>query len=206
MDLPHPDRPSRATISPVLRPMETLSSTGLRLSPDPVVKDLAHFIDVQQRRDRRVQHRQSSSIKAMMSETQPPLRIGIELSPEQAIEQRDEDRHHRHAEHDFWEVTLVGRLGDIGADALSFDRVVLPLAPGFRLAAVGINGMTKIFAEEVRGTDVLVNSVDPGWVRTHTADATRSIEEGVATTVWLATLPKGGPSGQFFRDKQPLPW
>ncbi len=77
---------------------------------------------------------------------------------------------------------------------------------GFRLAAVGINGMTKIFAEEVRGTNVLVNSVDPGWVRTRSPDATRSIEEGVATTVWLATLPKGGPSGQFFRDKQPLPW
>jgi len=29
---------------------------------------------------------------------------------------------------------------------------------------------------------------------------------GVETTVWLATLPDGGPSGQFFRDKQPIPW
>ena len=90
------------------------------------------------------------------------------------------------------------------AGALVAARVVG--APGFRLAAVGINGMTKIFAEELRGTDVLVNSVDPGWVRTRSPNATRSIEEGVATTVWLATLPEGGPSGQFFRDKQPLPW
>ena len=49
--------------------------------------------------------------------------------------------------------SAMGQLSDMGGGA-----------PGFRLAAVGINGMTKIFAEELRGTDVLVNSVDPGWV------------------------------------------
>ena len=91
--------------------------------------------------------------------------------------------------------SAMGQLSDMGGGA-----------PGFRLAAVGINGMTKLFAEELRDTDVLVNSVDPGWVRTRTPHATRSIEEGVVTTVWLATLPKGGPSGQFFRDKRPLSW
>ncbi len=79
-------------------------------------------------------------------------------------------------------------------------------APGYRLAAVGINAMTRIFAQELQGTNVLVNSVDLGWVRTRSPEASRSIEEGVATTVWLATLPEGGPSGQFFRDKQPIPW
>jgi NAD(P)-dependent dehydrogenase (short-subunit alcohol dehydrogenase family) len=91
--------------------------------------------------------------------------------------------------------SAMGQLSDMGGGA-----------PGFRLACVAINAMTKMFAEELRGTDVLVNSVDPGWVRTRSSDATRSIQEGVATTVWLATLPNGGPSGQFFRDKQPLPW
>lgn len=91
--------------------------------------------------------------------------------------------------------SAMGQLSDMGGGA-----------PGYRMAAVAINGMTKMFAEELRGTDVLVNSVDPGWVRTKSPDATRSIEEGVVTTVWLATLPAGGPSGQFFRDKQPIPW
>ncbi len=38
VDLPEPDRPSRATISPVLRLIETFSRTGLRLSPEPVAK------------------------------------------------------------------------------------------------------------------------------------------------------------------------
>ena len=79
-------------------------------------------------------------------------------------------------------------------------------APGYRMACVCINAMTRMFAYELRGTNVLVNSVDPGWVRTHSANATRSVEEGVETTIWLATLPDGGPSGEFFRDKKPIAW
>ena len=38
VDLPEPERPSRATISPVFRLIDTLSRTGLRLSPEPVAK------------------------------------------------------------------------------------------------------------------------------------------------------------------------
>jgi NAD(P)-dependent dehydrogenase (short-subunit alcohol dehydrogenase family) len=91
--------------------------------------------------------------------------------------------------------SAMGQLSDMGGGA-----------PGYRLACVGINAMTKFFAEELKGTNVLVNAVDPGWVRTHSPDATRSVEEGVATTIWLATLPDGGPSGQLFRDKRPVPW
>jgi NAD(P)-dependent dehydrogenase (short-subunit alcohol dehydrogenase family) len=91
--------------------------------------------------------------------------------------------------------SAMGQLAEMGGGA-----------PGYRLAGVGINAMTRIFAQELQGTNVLVNSVDPGWVRTRSPEADRSIEEGVETTVWLATLPDGGPSGQFFRDKQPIAW
>jgi hypothetical protein len=31
-------------------------------------------------------------------------------------------------------------------------------------------------------------------------------EEGVETIVWAATLPEDGPTGGFFRYKQPIPW
>ncbi|MEZ5925180.1 MAG: SDR family NAD(P)-dependent oxidoreductase [Hyphomicrobiaceae bacterium] len=91
--------------------------------------------------------------------------------------------------------SAMGQLSDMGGGA-----------PGYRLACVGISAMTKFFAEELKGTDVLINCVDPGWVRTHSPEATRSIEDGVVTTIWLATLPTGGPTGQFFRDKTPIPW
>jgi hypothetical protein len=37
-------------------------------------------------------------------------------------------------------------------------------------------------------------------------NATRSVEQGAETAVWLATLPEAGPTGGFFRDKTPIAW
>ena len=79
---------------------------------------------------------------------------------------------------------------------------------GYRLSKVSLNALTKIFADELKETNVLINSVCPGWVKTDMGgpNATRSVEEGVETIVWLATLPDSGPSGGFFRDKEIIPW
>jgi NAD(P)-dependent dehydrogenase (short-subunit alcohol dehydrogenase family) len=80
--------------------------------------------------------------------------------------------------------------------------------PAYRISKAGLNALTRIFARELYGTGVKVNAVCPGWVRTDMggAGAPRSVEEGVATTVWLATLPDDGPSGGLFRDRKPIPW
>jgi NAD(P)-dependent dehydrogenase (short-subunit alcohol dehydrogenase family) len=80
--------------------------------------------------------------------------------------------------------------------------------PAYRISKAGLNALTRIFASEVDGTGIKVNAACPGWVRTDMggAGAARSVEEGVATTVWLATLPDDGPSGGLFRDRKPIPW
>lgn len=80
--------------------------------------------------------------------------------------------------------------------------------PGYRLSKTAINALTRILADELKGTRIKVNSVCPGWVRTDMGGpgATLSVEKGVETIVWLATLPEDGPSGGFFRNKQPIPW
>jgi len=80
--------------------------------------------------------------------------------------------------------------------------------PAYRLSKAGLNVLTRVFAYELRGTGVLVNSVCPGWVRTDMGgpSASLSVEEGVETIVWAATLPDDGPTGGFFRYKQPIPW
>lgn len=80
--------------------------------------------------------------------------------------------------------------------------------PAYRLSKTALNALTRIFSEETRGADILVNSVCPGWVRTDMggAEAERSPAEGADTIVWLATLPAGGPTGGFFRDRRPIAW
>jgi NAD(P)-dependent dehydrogenase (short-subunit alcohol dehydrogenase family) len=80
--------------------------------------------------------------------------------------------------------------------------------PGYRISKTALNALTRILALELQGTNVLVNAVCPGWVRTELGGpkATRSIAEGVAGIVWAATLPDDGPSGGLFRDGAPIPW
>jgi len=80
--------------------------------------------------------------------------------------------------------------------------------PAYRMSKTALNALTKILTDELQGTNILVNSMCPGWVRTDMGgpNATRSVEEGADTAIWLATLPKGGPSGGFFRDRKPIAW
>lgn len=80
--------------------------------------------------------------------------------------------------------------------------------PAYRISKTAVNAMTRIFADEVKDKNILVNSVCPGWVKTDMGGphAERSLEEGADTIVWLATLPDGSPTGGFFRDREPIAW
>ncbi len=81
-------------------------------------------------------------------------------------------------------------------------------SPGYRVSKTALNALTRILASELSGSGILVNSVCPGWVQTAMGSprAPRPAEEGADTPVWAATLPKGGPTGGFFRDRRPIPW
>ena len=81
-------------------------------------------------------------------------------------------------------------------------------SPAYRVSKAALNALTITLASELAGTGILVNSMSPGWVRTDMGgpDAPRSPEEAADTAVWLSLLPSSGPTGQFFRDRKPIPW
>jgi NAD(P)-dependent dehydrogenase (short-subunit alcohol dehydrogenase family) len=101
-----------------------------------------------------------------------------------------------------------GRIVNVSSGRGSFSK----LAAGgacYRISKTALNALTVILADELRGTNVLVNAMTPGWVRTRLGGllkAPRSVEEGAETAVWLATLPDGGPHGKFWKDRQEFPW
>jgi NAD(P)-dependent dehydrogenase (short-subunit alcohol dehydrogenase family) len=76
----------------------------------------------------------------------------------------------------------------------------------YRVSKAALNALTRTLAYDE--DDVKVNVMCPGWVRTDMggSGATRSVEEGADTAVWLATLPDDGPTGGFFRDRESIPW
>ncbi len=80
--------------------------------------------------------------------------------------------------------------------------------PSYRISKTALNAVTRIVANELKGTNILVNAVCPGWVKTDMGgeNAPRTPEQGVDTIVWLATLPDNGPTSGFFRDRQPIDW
>ena len=80
--------------------------------------------------------------------------------------------------------------------------------PGmYGVTKAALNALTVRLANELPSA-VKVNAMCPGWVRTRMGGqgATRSPDEGADTAVWLATLPDDGPTGGFFRDRQPIEW
>lgn len=105
-------------------------------------------------------------------------------------------------------VNISSTLGSL-TDIVSPDSAYTLLhAPAYRLSKALLNGLTALMAKELRGTNILVNSSCPGWVRTRLGGEQAPLmpAQGAETPVWLATLPDDGPSGGFFREKRPIPW
>ncbi len=78
----------------------------------------------------------------------------------------------------------------------------------YRVSKVALNALTRVLSAELREAGILVNAVCPGWVRTGMGgkSAIRSAKKGAETIVWAATELPEGATGQFFRDKQAIPW
>jgi NAD(P)-dependent dehydrogenase (short-subunit alcohol dehydrogenase family) len=105
-------------------------------------------------------------------------------------------------------VNLSSTLGSL-TDTVNPDSSLAEVgSPAYRMSKTLLNAITALLARELRGSNILVNSVCPGWVRTDLGGprAPLSPDQAAATPFWLATLPDDGPTGGFFREHQPIPW
>ena len=79
-------------------------------------------------------------------------------------------------------------------------------APAYCISKTALNGVTVQLAAAL--PNFAVNSVCPGWVRTEMGgeNASRSVEEGADTIVWLASEAAQDLTGKFLRDRKEIAW
>lgn len=78
----------------------------------------------------------------------------------------------------------------------------------YRVTKAALNTLTVGWADELRGTGVLVNAVSPGWVQTRMggSSAPRTVEQGASSILYAVHLPDDGPTGTLTQDGKTLAW
>ncbi len=90
-----------------------------------------------------------------------------------------------------------GRLARMGADF-----------PAYRLSKAALNVVTRLFAAETSGENILVNAVDPGWASTRMggSQASNTPAEAARWIVTAAILPEDGPRGCLLHHGNVVDW
>ncbi|MHA2246238.1 MAG: SDR family NAD(P)-dependent oxidoreductase [Candidatus Hodarchaeales archaeon] len=94
-----------------------------------------------------------------------------------------------------------------GLGQLTVDR--MGYYPAYSISKTAVNAITKNLANELKETNIMVFSVDPGWVKTDLGgpNAPLSIEEGIVTPIYLATESATNlKTGEFYKEKKILGW
>ena len=99
-----------------------------------------------------------------------------------------------------------GRIVNVSSGAAAL-ATVTDIGPGYVVSKVALNAVTRMLADALGPSGVLVNSVCPGWVATEMGGpGGRPPAEAAQGVVWAATLPADGPTGGFFRDGESIAW
>lgn len=74
-----------------------------------------------------------------------------------------------------------------------------PSHGAYSVSKAALFALTRVMAKELRGTGILVNALDPGWIRSEMSpEGGKPPETVVPLAVRLASLPARGPTGREF--------
>jgi NAD(P)-dependent dehydrogenase (short-subunit alcohol dehydrogenase family) len=97
-----------------------------------------------------------------------------------------------------------GRIVNVSSGAGALNEMTTG-SPGYRISKTALNVITKLLGNELVATNITVNSLCPGRVRTDmNPNGERSVEQGADTAIWLAD--ENLETGKFFRDRKEIPW
>jgi NAD(P)-dependent dehydrogenase (short-subunit alcohol dehydrogenase family) len=105
-------------------------------------------------------------------------------------------------------IVSPGRIVMISSGGGVLNGEVAGWSPAYCVSKTLLNAITKQLAHELKDKNISVNAVCPGWVRTDMggAGATRPVEKGAETPVWLSSEASHDLTGLLFRDKKVISW
>lgn len=105
-------------------------------------------------------------------------------------------------------VNLSSILGSLTLHSQPDSPIATSKTLSYDASKAALNIFTIHLAAELKDTNIKVNSVHPGWVKTDmgTDAAPMEITDGAKTSVQLALLDANGPTGRFIHLGEELPW
>ncbi|MCO5993841.1 SDR family NAD(P)-dependent oxidoreductase [Actinoallomurus rhizosphaericola] len=106
-------------------------------------------------------------------------------------------------------VNVSGRGGSLTAMATTDGEFAdLPALLGYPASKAALNAVTTQYAKHLRANGILVNAICPGHTATegNGFSGDRTVEQGAAIAVRMATLGPDGPTGAFVDENGPIPW
>lgn len=106
-------------------------------------------------------------------------------------------------------VNVSSGSGSFGGEGYSLVNPWRDIISAYSISKATLNAFTLKAARDLKADGILVNAATPGLTATHDTLASyggRPVSEGAKSIVFAAILPKNGPTGQFFKDGEVVPW
>lgn len=103
---------------------------------------------------------------------------------------------------------IVNMSSSVGSLTRQAAGSVGPVSGTYSPSKTFLNAVMLQYAKELEGSGILINAVCPGYVATdlNGFSGTRTVEQGAAVAIQMATLPDDGPTGGYFEDAGTIPW